>query len=50
MFIRAVWRKKRLVDIKQTLRETDVPSARDAGLLGICAPDFTQMTKALFDR
>lgn len=50
MFIRAVWRARRLVDIKQTLRETDVPSARDAGLLGISGPDFSKMTKALFDR
>ena len=42
MFVRAVWRVKRLVDIKQTLREMDVPSTRDADLLGISGPDFSK--------
>ena len=50
MFIRAVWRLKRLVDIKQTLREMDVPCTRDADILGISGPDFSQMTRSLFDR
>ena len=50
MFVRAVWRLKRLVDIKQTLREMDVPSTRDADLLGLTGPDFTKMTRSLFDR
>ncbi len=50
MFVRAVWRLKRLVDVKQSLREMDVPSTRDADLLGISGPDFSRMTKALFDR
>jgi len=50
MFVRAVWRLKRFVDIKQTLREMDVPSTRDADILGISGPDFTRMTKSLFDR
>jgi hypothetical protein len=50
MFVRAVWRIKRLVDIKQTLREMDVPSTRDADLLGISGPDFAKMTRSLFDR
>jgi hypothetical protein len=50
MFVRAVWRVKRLVDIKQTLREMDVPSTRDADLLGISGPDFSKMTRSLFDR
>ncbi len=50
MFVRAVWRSKRLVDIKQALREMDVPSTRDANLLGISAPDFPKMTRGLFDR
>jgi hypothetical protein len=50
MFVRAVWRSKRLVDIKQALREIDVPSTRDADLLGLCAPDFQKMTRGLFDR
>ena len=50
MFVRAVWRIKRLVDIKQTLREMDVPSTRDADILGISGPDFSKMTRSLFDR
>ena len=29
MFVRAVWRLKRLVDIKQTLREMEVPTTRE---------------------
>ena len=44
MFVRAVWRIKRLVDIM------DVPSTRDADLLGITGPDFSKMTRSLFDR
>lgn len=48
MFVRAVWRLKRLVDIKQTLREVDVPTIRDA--LGIAGSDFQKMTRGLFDR
>lgn len=48
MFVRAVWRRKRLVDIKQTLRELDVPTTRDA--LGLSGPDFQKMTRGLFDR
>jgi hypothetical protein len=50
MFVRAVWRVKRLVDIKQTLREMEVPSTRNADLLGISGPDFSKMTRSLFDR
>ena len=50
MFVRAVWRFKRLVDIKQTLREMDVPTTRDADTLGISGPDFSKMTRSLFDR
>jgi hypothetical protein len=50
MFVRAVWRIKRLVDIKQTLREMDVPTTRDADLLGLSGPDFSKMTRSLFDR
>jgi len=50
MFVRAVWRIKRLVDIKQTLREMDVPSTRQADMLGLSGPDFCKMTHALFDR
>ncbi len=50
MFVRAVWRLKRLVDIKQTLREMEVPSTRNADLLGVSGPDFSKMTRSLFDR
>ena len=50
MFIRAVWRIRRLVDIKQTLREMEVPSTRNADLLGVFGPDFSKMTRGLFDR
>ena len=50
MFVRAVWRVKRLIDIKQTLREMEVPSTRNADLLGISGPDFSRMTRGLFDR
>ncbi len=50
MFVRAVWRMRRLVDIRQTLREMDVPSTRDADMLGLTGPDFTKMTRSLFDR
>ena len=48
MFVRAVWRLKRLVNIKQTLREMEVPTTRDA--LGLSGPDFQKMTRGLFDR
>jgi hypothetical protein len=48
MFVRAVWRLRRLVDIKQTLREMDVPTTREA--LGLSGPDFQSMTRSLFDR
>jgi hypothetical protein len=50
MFVRAVWRLRRLVDIRQTLRELDVPSTRKADMLGISGPDFSGMTRGLFDR
>ena len=50
MFVRAVWRLKRLVDVKQTLREMDVPATRKADVLGMAGPDFSKMTRGLFDR
>ena len=50
MFVRAVWRVKRLVDIKRALREMDVPTTRDADMLGVTGPDFSKMTRGLFDR
>jgi hypothetical protein len=50
VFVRAVWRVRRLIDVKQILREMDVPSTRKADLLGISGPDFSKMTRSLFDR
>lgn len=50
MFVRAVWRNKRLVDAKQTLRETEVPTARDSVVFGSAVKDFPKMTRGLFDR
>jgi len=50
MFVRAHWRIRRLVDLKQTLREMEVPSTRKADLLGISGPDFSKMARGLFDR
>jgi hypothetical protein len=48
MFVRAVWRLRRLVDIRQTLREMDVPTTRDA--FGLSGQEFQKMTRGLFDR
>ena len=48
MFVRAVWRLRRLVDIRQTLREMDVPTTRDA--YGLSGQEFQKMTRSLFDR
>lgn len=50
MFVRAVWRIQRLVDIKQTLREMEIRATRDSNILGTCGPDFPKMTRGLFDR
>ena len=48
MFVRAVWHNRRLVAIKQSRRELDVPTTREA--LGVSGNDFQKMTRALFDR
>jgi hypothetical protein len=50
VFVRAVWRIRRLVDLRQALREMDVPTTRDADNLGMSGPDFSKMTRGLFDR
>lgn len=50
MFVRAVWRDKRLIDVKRTQREVELPSSKDAILLGRIGKDFPQMTRGLFDR
>lgn len=47
MFVRAVWRQRRLIDAS---RRTSVPSAKNVDLLGVCAPNFRAMTRGLFDR
>lgn len=50
MFIRAVWRTRRLIDVKQSWREVEVPTVRDAVLLPRPPRDFAKMTHGLFDR
>ncbi|HVX71557.1 MAG: hypothetical protein ACTHKD_17850 [Devosia sp.] len=50
MFIRAVWRQKRLVDLRPILREIGAPPKRNTDILGASAPDFAKMTLTLFDR
>ena len=50
MFVRVVWRNQRLVDVKQTLREMEIPTTRDAVLFGLAVKDFPKMTRGLFDR
>ena len=50
MFVRAVWRINRPAESKQGLREIRGSAALDAGPLGLCGPEFTKMTRALFDR
>lgn len=48
MFVRAVWRHRRLVGQGPRLPQTNGPATRDD--LGVCAPDFRKMTRGLFDR
>jgi len=48
MFVRAVWRHRRLVDIKRGGRGSEAPTIRDA--LGLASPDFQKLTRGLFDR
>ena len=50
MFIRAVWRDKRLIGAKQVARQNEVPTIRDAVLFGTGSKDFAKMTHGLFDR
>jgi len=50
VFVRAVWRQQRLVDVRPTLREMGAPPKRNADLLGHSRSDFPQMTRGLFDR
>jgi len=48
MFVRAVWRYRRLVDVKHTTSQMEAPTSRDA--LGISGTDFQKMTSGLFNR
>jgi hypothetical protein len=50
MFVRAVWRQQRLIDVGRKGPEIGRVSKRFAGVLGIAPPDFPKMTRALFDR
>jgi hypothetical protein len=50
VFVRAIWRQQRLVDIKQTLREIGAPPKRNSDILGVSPSDFPKMTRSLFDR
>jgi putative aminopeptidase FrvX len=50
MFVRAVWRNKRPVEIKQNRRDIGASSTREADALGLSGSDFGKMTLSLFDR
>jgi len=50
MFIRVVWKTRRMLNLPQHLREMHVPAGRDSDVLGLAGADFTKMTKGLFDR
>jgi len=50
MFVRAVWRQERLVDVRPNPREVGAPPRRNTDILGVCRPDFAKMTRGLFDR
>lgn len=50
MFVRAVWRQERLVDVRPNRREIGAPPRRNTDILGTSHPDFARMTRSLFDR
>jgi hypothetical protein len=50
VFVRAVWRQQRLVDVRPNLREMGAPPKRNVDILGVSSPDFPKMTRGLFDR
>jgi hypothetical protein len=50
MFVRAVWRHRRLVDVRPNPREIGAPPRRNVDILGVSRPDFANMTRGLFDR
>jgi hypothetical protein len=50
MFVRAVWRHGRPAAPRPTLRKTDARPSINAEIIGLCGPNFTDMTRGLFDR
>lgn len=50
MFVRTVWRLKRMFDISGALREMDVRADRSNDILGLGGVDFSDMTDGQFDR
>ena len=50
VFVRAVWRQQRLVDVRPNLREIGAPPKRNVDVLGVSVADFPRLTRGLFDR
>jgi hypothetical protein len=50
VFVRAVWRDQRLIDVRRPSREIGAPPKRKIDIFGVCAADFPSMTRTLFDR
>lgn len=50
MFIRSVWRNRRLRERCPGFREPDPYVRRESDPLGRAGSDFTRMTQGLFDR
>ena len=48
MFVRAVWRQRRLVDLRKGPRELGNPPTRET--LALAGPGFEKMICGLFDR
>lgn len=50
MFVRTVWRLRRMFDLSGALREMDVRVDRSSDVLGLGGVDFSDMTEGHFDR
>jgi hypothetical protein len=50
MFVRAVWRDRRLVENRRDMHQLEVPTRPSAAILGLSTSDLSQMTRGLFDR
>jgi len=50
MFVRAVWRLRRLAIAPRSLRDIHLPPDRVGDGLGLARPDFANMTRGLFER